>query len=427
MSKAFLIGERLKTPSLRFNPSSLRAQHYDARKGLRIYGPYDANRLGKESIRCSVIYPRHLRREAQKLIDGLINGNGIFPGMKGLFRVSLEVIREREVEREVPSEIEQAISAVIQNDDPDIVVIIISSKNEEIYVKVKSLLLGNGIPSQVVTAEKLRDVQGFPWILENIALQIYAKIGGTPWTVASHNPKRELVIGISRAMDKKKNYVVGFITAFTHDGDYLFMYSLAPKPIKWDEPDEYRKGLANLIVNAYKEYERKVGKPSSIVIHLCKRPGKFREIESVETALQEIDIDLPYALLHLNDDTNYRLFDTTHPTYVPPAGIKVDIDPCTALLFLDGRVQEMRRKRGVPRVLEVHMDKRSTIPREDFPRLVRQVYEFSRVNWRGFNAQTIPATLGYSYLIARLVSEIGADNWNYVASAGRLRDKAWFL
>lgn len=152
----------------------------------------------------------------------------------------------------------------------------------------------------------------------------------------------------------------------------------------------------------------------------------------MEQALQTIGGNLPYALLHLNDDTNYRLFDAAHPTYVPRTGIKVEINPYTALLFLDGRVpdrsgQETRRKRGVPRVLEVYLDKRFTLPNSEFPRLVEQVFAFARVNWRGFNAQAIPATLNYSYLVARLVREVGADNWNAIAGAGALRDKAWFL
>ncbi len=64
----------------------------------------------------------------------------------------------------------------------------------------------------------------------------------------------------------------------------------------------------------------------------------------------------------------------------------------------------------------------------EFPRLIRQIYEFSSVNWRGFNAQTIPATLNYSRLIANLIAEIGADNWSQaIGQIGRLADKAWFL
>lgn len=432
MNGSYFTGEQLQAPLLRFNPSSLQAKHQSARRGLKIYGPYDAQRLGKENIRCTLIYPSNLQTEKQLLVYGLISGRDAFSGFKDLFRIPLEFVKERQIKEEASSEIKHAINATIQNDEPDIVIVITSSRNEKIYTDVKASLLGNGIPSQVITAEILRNRQGLPWILENISLQIYAKIGGTPWTIMSSSQQRELVIGVSRAMDRKKNYMVGFITLFTHDGDYQFMYSLSPKPVEWSKLEEYCEELARLIVDAYKEYERKVGKPSSIIIHLCKRPGKFREIAAVEKAIQEIGGDLPYALLHLNDDTNYRLFDATHPTYVPQSGIKVDINPYTALLLLDGRVpdqtgQEMRRKRGVPKVLEVYMDKRSTLSKEEFPRLVRQVFEFVHVNWRGFNAQTIPATLNYSYLTARLVSEIGADNWSHIASAGRLRDKAWFL
>jgi len=432
MNRIYFVGERLQTPLLRFNPSSLQAKHQNARYGLKIYGPYDAQRLGKENIRCSLIYPSGLQDEKHAIVSGLINGNGSFSGFKHLFRIPLEFISEIEIKNEHLGEIEKAIHSVLQNDAPDLVIVVTTARNQTIYTAVKSLLLGNSIPSQVVTAEVLRNRRGFSWILENIALQIYAKIGGTPWTVMSCSQKKELVIGVSRAMDKKKNYVVGFITLFTHDGDYQFMYSLAPRPIEWAKSEEYREELSKLITDAYKEYERKVGKPLSLIIHLCKRPGKFREIFAVEKAIQEIGGNLPYALLHLNDNTNYRLFDVTHSTYVPRAGIKVDLNPYTALLLLDGRVpdqtgQETRKKRGVPRVLEVYMDKRSTLPKEEFPRLVRQVFEFAFVNWRGFNVQTIPATLHYSYLVARLVSEIGAENWNYIASAGRLRDKAWFL
>lgn len=416
-------------PPLRFSLSSWSAQHEDARQGLRRYGPYDAQHLGLDRVRCVLVYPRELLDEHNILVSGLTNGNGAFAGFQSLFRIPLEFVAERPLDIEAPRE---TITTVLVNDNPDLVLVIMPTKNLTLYAEVKSLLLGNGIPSQVVTAEVLRNTRGLPWTLENIALQIYAKIGGTPWTVMSPSQQKELVIGVSRAMDRQRNYVVGFITLFMQDGDYQFLYSLAPKPVAWEKLDEYRNALADLVVEAYKEYERRQGKPSSIIIHLCKRPGKFREIAAVEQALQRIGTDIPYAILHLNDDTNYRLFDTAHPTYVPKPGIRVEVNRYTALLFLDGRVpdrtgQELRRKRGVPNVLEIYMDARSTMSSNEFPRLVQQVFAFARVNWRGFNAQLKPATLNYSYLVARLVSEIGADNWSPIASAGKLRDKAWFL
>ncbi|BBM69291.1 hypothetical protein RmaAA213_11370 [Rhodothermus marinus] len=202
------------------------------------------------------------------------------------------------------------------------------------------------------------------------------------------------------------------------------LHSLAPV-LEWEQ-EKYVKGLTDLIVEAYHEYREIQGTPDAIILHLCKRPGRFREVEAVQRALQQIG-DVPYALIHLNDDSSYRLFDTSHATYVPQAGLKVDLGRRNVLLLLDGRIGDRRYRRGVPRVLDISMDKRSTISADEFPRLVRQIYNFARVNWRGFNARAVPVTLNYSYLIARLIVEIGANRWNQVISAGRLRDKAWFL
>lgn len=429
-SPRYFTGETLRPPELRFNPSSIQARHANARQGLRLYGPYDSQRLGKSSINAALIYPKNLFEVSRVVTEGLTQGRGTFQGFKSLFRIPIQFISERCASTEDEADIRREIRTVLR-ERPDIVMLLTSSRKQGIYSMAKAELLGNGVASQVITADKLLVQQQLQWTLENIALQIYAKIGGTPWTVMSASPQRELVLGVSRALDPQRNMVIGFVSLFTHDGDYQFLYSLAPKPAEWSMLEEYRKALAQLIVEAYSEYQQQQGAPTSLVIHLCKRSGKYREIAAVEEALRQIGNKVPYALLHVNDDSNYRLFDTGHSSYVPESGIKVNLTTRSCLLFLDGRPQgspnEIRRKRGVPRVLEVTMDRRSTMDTSKFPRLVQQVLEFARVNWRGFNAQAIPATLNYSYLVARLVAEIGAQNWNAIASAGALRDKAWFL
>lgn len=432
MNAEYFSGEHLQTPRLRFNASSLQAQHSNARLGLRIYGPYDAQRIVKDRIRYVVIYPNDLSQVKNTLVSGLTNGNGQFWGFERLFRIPLELVQERAIRAESADVVRETVSAILRDHRPDIFVLVTSDRNEALYQSAKAILLGNGIPSQMVRAETIRNPRGFPWSLENIALQMYAKVGGTPWTVMSSSKRQELIIGVSRALDKNRNMVVGFVTLFTHDGDYLILHSLSPKPAAWEKLDEYRNALAQLIVDAYREYSANQGTPEALVIHFCKRPGKFSEVAAVEQAMMQLGQNIPYALLHLNDDTSYRLFDTAHPTYVPRPGIKVELTPFTALLFLDGRVpdrngEEVRRKRGVPRLIEIHLDRRSTVEAREFPRLVQQVFDFAHVNWRGFNAQAVPATLNYSYLVARLVSEIGADNWNAIANAVSLRDKAWFL
>jgi hypothetical protein len=422
---SYLTGEILEPSALRFNYSSSSARHFIPRQGLRIYGPYDSSILGKDKITCAIIYPSALQYAKINLINGMTNGIGQFPGFQRVFRVPLNIVSEKMIQQETEQEIRRAVQS-LSSENPDLVFILTSMRNEVLYSSTKAELLGNGIPNQIITAGKLQNDSQLQWTLENIALACYAKIGGTPWVVTSETTKRELVIGISRAQDRSKKFVVGFVTLFTQDGDFLLLNSLAPKPIEWKQ-DEYVDGLASLITESYNEYCRLQGEPESIILHLCKRPGRFREVEAIERSIHQIGKKVPYALLHLNDDSNFRLFDAANVTYVPQTGLKVELSRRNTLLLLDGRVGDRRNRRGVHRVLDISFDRRSTMDVSEFPRLVRQIYNFGRVNWRGFNAQTIPATLNYSYLIARLVTEIGSDRWNSIASAGRLRDKAWFL
>lgn len=419
------IGELLKPPDLRFDYSSTSVRYPDARRGLKSKGPYDSGILGKDRIRAAVIFPSQYAREKDALVNGLRSGYSPFTGFRSYFKIPLSIENERRLSAEGEKEVRRVAQDLIRQNNVDVVLILTTSRQGALYRAAKRELLGNGIPSQVVTVGKLRDSKQAPWVVENVALACYAKIGGTPWVVASDSDRRELVVGISRAQDRTRQFIVGFVTLFTQEGDFLLLHSLAPV-LGWEQR-KYVNGLTELIVEAYDEYHQMQGKPESIVLHLCKRPGRFREVEAVQGAIRQIGNTVPYALLHLNDDSNYRIFDAAHPTYIPQTGLKIELGQRNALLLLDGRIGDRRPRRGVPRVLEISMDKRSTMSSDEFSRLVRQIYSFSRVNWRGFNAQAIPVTLNYSYLIARLIVEIGANSWNQIISAGRLRDKAWFL
>jgi len=415
-----LYGSIISTPNLRFDYSSTYANHSNPRQGLKRFGPYDSNLFNKSEINAGIIYLNNTRNR-KYLIDGLLRGENYFDGFQKLFRIPIIFKEERSIINETEREIKVAIGTLL-NRDLDIVYILLNSHKTPIYSFIKTILLANGIPSQVVIDEKLQNPNQRPWIIENIALATYAKVGGTPWVIANPISKNQLILGVSRAQDKSKKYLVGFVTLFTHDGDFLLMHSKAPV-ISWDN---YVEGLENLIIEAIDEYEKRKGEPEEVIVHFHKRPG-YRELIGVENALKTMGRQIPYALLHINEYSNFRLFDTSHRTYIPEAGLKVDISKNESVLLIDGRIGDERRRMGVPRVLDIIMNKRSTLPIDNFPDLVKQISDFSRINWRGFNAAAIPVTLNYSKLIAQMVSEIGADNWNHIIASGKLRDKAWFL
>lgn len=150
-----LYGEILKEPKLRFNYSSDFAQETYHKKGLRSYGPYDANLFGKNKLKCIVLFPDSAKTEKTVLMDGLGKGEGTFRGFKDLFKVPVEFAEEIALTKNVDLLVDK-----IPSKDPDIVYLLLTKKDSNLYKQVKVKLLANGIPSQMVTIEKLGNPNG---------------------------------------------------------------------------------------------------------------------------------------------------------------------------------------------------------------------------------------------------------------------------
>ena len=417
--KMYLYGRKMKTPLLRFNFSLTSAIDSYSKKGLSKYGPFDQTLIKFKSIRCIVLYIEDKETEKEIFKECLVEGEQYFKGFESLFKVPIDFIDFIPAKNNLKDfnyQLEK-IAAI----NPDFVYIILPS-NSPFYIRCKSVLLGNGIPNQVLISDKLAKPYGRQYYFENVSLATYAKVGGTPWVSIMETEKKPLIIGVSRAQDIHKKYFVGFVTVFNLDGDFIFMNSKAPV-IKWEQ---YVEGLTTLVEESIIEFLKEVYEPEIIIFHFHKNPGK-REIEAIEKALQNTGLDIPYCLIHLNEYSNFHIFDSSHLTYIPPSGTLINLSRRESLLLLDGRFGDKRSRIGVPRVLDIRMDKRSTANIELFPKLVNQINNFASMNWRGFNSAKIPVTINYSKLIAKMIAQIGAADWNNIIAQGKLRDKAWFL
>ncbi|GBC73199.1 hypothetical protein HRbin04_00595 [archaeon HR04] len=414
-----LYGKFLSAPKLRFSST-----HVDTnpRRGLRYYGPYDLNFLEMDKVKCIVLSPS--LSDGQTLIKGLMEGEGQFKGFEDLFKLPLECIGTTIYNSE--KDFNYVLNEIVSK-NPDIVYVVLNDRNQNIYSQIKLELLANGIPSQMITIKEIRKTHGRVYTLENLSLATYAKIGGTPWTISTSNKSR-LILGISRTKDSQEQYLVGFVVSFTNDGDFLFMRSETPV-VEWTE---YIERLSKLIEEAIIEYKKGIGNENkrgsidSIIIHLHKKPGK-NEINAIEDGLKCAVQDIPYAIVHLNEYSNFRLFDSSHSSYIPCKGLYVTLSLHESLILLDGRVNNERNKVGMPRILDVRIDKRSTLDVKNFSDIFKQVYDFSFINWRGFNAAAIPVTLNYSKLIAKMVGNLNTVEWNELIIKRKLRDKKWFL
>jgi len=364
-----LYGRVLAPPTLRFNSASKYAVHTQARAGIRKFGPFDTGLFTRSVIRCGSITAPTFNVQRHQLIQGLENGEGThFPGFAALFRTKLGFDAVHQIDADYDDRSFARAANNLAAAGCELVFVLVSGVVPAIYRACKNSLLGNGVPCQFVDVEKIRNPAQRPWILANIALASYAKAGGTPWVVADGDSHSELIIGVSRAQDETGAVVVGFVTVFNQDGDFLMLHSKAPV-VEWDA---YAEELEAMLVEAYQSYIDAFGAPVSLVVHFHKRPGRT-ELSAVEHALASLPRGsgpIPFALVHLNEYSLFRLFDTSQASYVPQSGLQVDLGSRRALLLLDGRENGQRTRIGVPNVWDISMDRRSTMSVDEFPRLV---------------------------------------------------------
>ena len=140
-------------------------------------------------------------------------------------------------------------------------------------------MIGQGIPTQEITIEKIRSLNEY--ILNNICLSIYAKIGGTAWTIEKIEPIRnEIIIGIGSSVVNKgigdDKRVVGFATVFDYSGKYIVGDCSPVSSI-----DEYGKNLKNYLIKIIERIisSRNIGKEQEIrlIFHLFKSAYNIQE------------------------------------------------------------------------------------------------------------------------------------------------------
>jgi argonaute-like protein implicated in RNA metabolism and viral defense len=409
---------------LRFDHAQRTAVHGSAYSGISLFGPYDKSLVEEKGIKIGIIYPNNLKGAISHFSTSFKNGIGRYGGFERWYRLPIERFVEFPTEGDGEADYNaRAIEASKKNLDLVFVIAAPVAGRTGLYPKVKALLLESGMPSQFINTNRLSSGEQFQWILANVSLACYAKIGNTPWVIEGPE-KNEIVLGMSRSIDKKRNVIVGFTVVFKQNGDFVLSQSESPVST-WDD---YEESIEDLVTKAIQSYSRIESPPDSLVFHFSKRTGR-KEVLSVKRAIESSGLDMEYAIVHINTTSSFRAFDTSDPSYVPLKGLRVKLSARESVLLFDGRTpQRARTSAGTPNVYDATIDANSTIERKEYYRIFQQIFNLSFVNWRGLNAKNIPVTINYSNLLARLLSEIGdSDQWNKIVAQQSLKRKAWFL
>lgn len=292
------------------------------------------------------------------------------------------------------------------------------------YFVCRGVLLSNRILVQSVTVEKAcQDDSKLRWILDSVAVQSYAKIGGTPWVVTAERSDPEIVIGIGEArpltMQRNARFF-GFANIFNQNGAYLWTRFGQPV-VGFDAYIASLEGKIKQSIEDYTQIERV--EPKRLIIHLYKPPGKRTEARAIEDALSDLDLGIEYAIVHIDHNTDFRALDTEDGGLKPEGRLVVYVDDYQRLVVLSGREVDWIP----PRMARLRLAPQSTY--RDLNSLTQQVYDFTNVNWAGFQPNNVPVTIKYPALLAQKyasLEQLGED-WFGRITETFLLDKVWFI
>lgn len=317
----------------------------------------------------------------------------------------------------------QPYASVLSEFDPvnyGLAIVVVSQKQKKIpiqqspYYILKAKLLNQRLPTQDLTIEVIR--QSNKYIDNNIALNVYSKLGGTAWTIEKIEKNvSEFIVGIGSTVDEQRNLIIGFANIFDYNGTYLL-----GDCSQFTTKANYAKQLTSYLVKqlsvALQMKNVTKGESIRLVFHIFKAAGEDYEIKAIEQALAQFnDYSIKYALVNLSYNHNYRVF-LRDGIETPRRGTFIQIATYQALLHLGGK--------SVVPVL-VRLDKRSTY--KDIYAITKQVLFFSHLSHRSFIPPSKPVTVTYPSRMAKLVSELKqVPGWD-IEVLNKISDKLWFI
>ena len=312
------------------------------------------------------------------------------------------------------------------------------------YYQAKAQLLSLQIPVQFLISEKVRQADAvLDSLLNSVALQVYAKMGGTPWVIpANQNIDREIIIGLASSWLRKNRFakaeqsrVVGITTFFSADGKYDFGRKCRDVPYG-EYFDELLQSLRTSIEELSRRDGWRDGDTVRIVVHIFK-PIKNVEADVVVKLVGEFAAyRIRFCFVTISERHPFLLFDpnqkgidrygNTKGEFLPTRGQSLILDSHSCLLQMKGPKDVKTPRQGLSKPLLVRIHPSSTFT--DLNYVCQQIYTLTYLSWRSFLPSKTPVTVLYSSLIADQLQNLReVQGWNPEVVNTELKHKKWFL
>ena len=289
--------------------------------------------------------------------------------------------------------------------------------NDNIYYRIKELLLQKNIPSQFIVEGNI-GIKSFHFFLPNIAIALLAKLGGIPWRL-NKEVTNDLIIGFGEKKVNDSRYL-GNTVFFDNTGNIKENYYFNA-----ENPHQ----LANNIISSVSKYRKQTNEsPRRIIIHYYKAPNQ-KEFIAISDAIKKFKYDIPFLFVEINDSKAKDLiaFDLTNEYSMPISGTCWEIRKDEEyILFNNTRYGDDagKYKDEYPIKIKLYFSEMIKPTDEIIKETLAQVYEFSRIYWKSLKQQCKPVTIIYSDLIAKYAANFQG---NKVPDSDIAKTTPWYL
>ena len=277
-------------------------------------------------------------------------------------------------------------------------------EGERAYYMLKHTYLNVGLPTQLVSVEKLKNTITFKWSVGNIGLAVFGKLGGKPWKVEPRNESC-LIVGLGQAHRRDAEGRISKYFAYSVLTDSSGLYETIKVVARREDRNEYLQTLVSGILRVLEEHHDLY---RTFVVHT---PFSLRrdELDQVHSALKSFaqgsGKEKRLVAMKFNDTDKFMGFALWNNSKTPYESSFVRLGRGEYLVWFEGlQYHNHNIQRRVARPMHIHFTySNEVIQKGDEVAFLQDAINLSGANWRGFNAKSAPISVYYAQLISKYI------------------------
>jgi predicted HTH transcriptional regulator len=245
------------------------------------------------------------------------------------------------------------------------------------YFKMKRVLLEQGLPCQMVDTPTLENPD---WKDLNLALNLVAKCGVTPWVLPEGIPDADFFVGLSYTQSRGENAsrLMGYANVFNEFGRWMF-YSGNTQTFQYEERVQK---LGELVGDTLRRL--KLSPTPNIYFHYSARFSRD-DRDAILAAARKVAPNGVFTFVWINTHHSVRLYDSRPETDGSLGRGSYVIGSANQVYLSTTGYNPYRKAMGTPIMLEInaHRSHPPGVPDGplDLRALAAQVLALTKLNW----------------------------------------------